>query len=29
VFKKFLQGRQFEFDVIANLKVMVANRLLY
>jgi transposase len=28
VFKKFLQGRQFEFDVIANLKVMVANRLL-
>ena len=28
VFKKFLRGRQFEFDVIANLKVMVANRLL-
>ena len=28
IFNKFLRGRQFEFDVIANLKVMVANRLL-
>ncbi|MBM4289446.1 MAG: IS1634 family transposase, partial [Deltaproteobacteria bacterium] len=28
VFHNFLQGRQFEFEVIANLKVMVANRLL-
>jgi hypothetical protein len=28
VLKKFLRSRQFEFDVIANLKVMVANRLL-
>jgi transposase len=28
IFKQFLRGRQFEFDVIANLKAMVANRLL-
>jgi len=28
VFHNFLRGRQFEFEVIANLKVMVANRLL-
>jgi len=28
VFHNFLRGRHFEFEVIANLKVMVANRLL-